>query len=70
MDIYDHALRFFFSLAMKSFDQLVNHPTHIEGGFLDHLFVRKVETVRTFLHHPYCTDHDGVLALFKLNQDK
>ena len=49
----------------KGLIQIVNRPTHIEGGILDHLYVRQVETVKTFLHHPYCTDHDGILALFK-----
>ena len=35
---------------------------------LDLLFVRGVETVKTFLHHPYFSDHDATLALFKTEQ--
>ena len=53
---------------MKSFDQLVDQPTHLEGGILDHLYIRKVTNVKTLLHHPYCTDHDCVLALLQIDQ--
>ena len=35
---------------------------------LDLLFVRGVETFKTFLHHPYFSDHDATLALFKTEQ--
>ena len=64
--VFDSNNNFFSRLASVSFDQLVNQPTHIEGGIIDHLYVRKVKTVKTFLHHPYYSDHDGVLALFKI----
>ena len=62
---FDQTLSPFFSLAKKSFKQLVNRPTHVEGGKLDQLYVRKLDVVDVSLHHPYYSDHDAIIAMFE-----
>ena len=54
-----------FSLARNSFKQLVDRPTHVEGGILDQLYVRKLDVVDVSLHHPYYSDHDAIVAMFQ-----
>ena len=56
----------FFRLLDLGFNQLVDQPTHIEGNMLDHLYCRHIKTVKVFLHHPYYSDHDSVMALLDI----
>ena len=58
-----------FRLAEKSFVQLVDQPTHIEGNLLDHLYIRHAKTDNVLLHHPYYSDHDSVMAIVDLKQN-
>ena len=55
----------FLRLAKSSFRGFIDQPTHIEGGKLDHLFVRKLDVVDVQLHHPYYSDHDAIIAMFQ-----
>ena len=50
---------------------LTGYLTHIESGkLLDHLFFRKLEIEDVLLHHPYYTDYDSILAMFRTNCSK
>ena len=47
------------------FEQLVEEPTHIRGGLIDHVYWRDAE--KTWKHHietysPYYSDHDAILV--------
>ena len=42
------------------FKQLVQSPTHEEGGILDHAYVKSKSLHHVFLHWPYYSDHAAV----------
>ena len=42
----------------------MDRPTHIDGGKLDQLYMGKLDIV--FLHHPYYSDQDAIVAMFQL----
>ena len=54
------------ALKGKGFDQLVNEPTHIQGGHIDQVYVREADhriQVEVTLYSPYYSakDHDALL---------
>ena len=44
-------------ISNHGFSQLVNTPTHEEGGLLDHVYVKSLVNHRVHLHWPYYSDH-------------
>ena len=50
------------ALGDLGFQQLVNGPTHIGGGRIDHVFIRdphsQLATFQLTTHTPYYSDHD------------
>jgi hypothetical protein len=50
------------TLQTLGFKQLVNEATHIEGGHLDHIYIRGVVNADVELYSPYYTalDHDAL----------
>ena len=58
----------------KSFCQIVNQATHIEGGHLDHAYIRngghfeKVPDIQ--LTPKYYSDHDAICITWMKIQDK
>ena len=55
-------------LLENNFRQLVHEATHIDGGHIDHVYIRSIESlaVLTELYSPYFTakDHDAMLISF------
>ena len=55
-------------LLENNFRQLVHEATHIDGGHIDHVYIRSTESlaVLTELYSPYFTakDHDAMLISF------
>ena len=54
-------------LESDGFAQLVEEPTHIKGGIIDHVYFKEVELefdVNVALYSPYYTafDHDALLV--------
>ena len=48
-------------LNQHGFTQIVDQPTHIQGGTLDHFYVRPLTNVIDHFVHPlYFSDHDAV----------
>ena len=59
------------TLQALGFKQLVNEATHIEGGHLDHIYIRGIINAHVELYSPYYTalDHDALcLSLQVLDQ--
>jgi hypothetical protein len=58
------------TLVKEGFIQMVKTPTHIQGGHLDHLYIRDTKLQHTAVLHqysPYHSDHDGIcLTLTKV----
>ena len=52
-------------LNEREFTQLVNWPTHREGGTIDHCYVSKNTRVQLTRHSPYYSDHDGLCIEFE-----
>ena len=53
-------------LENEGFQQLVQHPTHIQGGHIDHVYWRGGErigskTATLERYSPYYSDHDASL---------
>ena len=43
------------------YKQLVQHPTHIAGGLLDHVYVKRLSwDPEVYLNFPYYTDHAAI----------
>ena len=59
-------------LLDQGFIQHVNEPTHIEGGLIDHIYLRHTSTFKTLhwvRHSPYASDHDALcVTLTKAEQ--
>merc|ERR1712168_408955 len=43
--------------------QLVETPTHIEGGLLDHVYVKDARRFKTAVYFRYYTDHAAIAVL-------
>ena len=57
-------------LINLGFQQLVNEPTHISGSQIDHLYVRKnqsISNVETFYSSVYYSDHDAIGVCLEFN---
>ena len=67
IDLSKQPLNLFTKALMKiGFQQLVQSPTHILGGILDHVYVYCVDSTKFTLYktHPlYYSDHDAVAIL-------
>ena len=67
IDIRKQPLNLFTKALSKiGFQQLVQSPTHILGGILDHVYVYCVDSTKFTLYktHPlYYSDHDAVTIL-------
>jgi len=48
-------------ITSLGFKQLVNHPTHVEGGLLDHVYIRRsnLET-QVQINFPFYSDHAAI----------
>ena len=62
------------TLMSLRFEQIVNQATHIHGGWIDHVYVRKGNTykdVNVNLYSPYYTalDHDGLLVTMEKTRE-
>ena len=62
------------TLMSLRFEQIVNQATHIHGGWIDHVYVRKGDTykdVNVDLYSPYYTalDHDGLLVTMEKKRE-
>ena len=44
-------------VSNHGFCQLVNTPTHEEGGLLDHVYIKSLVNHKVHLHWPYYSDH-------------
>ena len=53
-------------MASKGFVQIIDKPTHLQGGILDHMYIRNIDVEYWQLHHPYYTDHDAICMQAKL----
>jgi hypothetical protein len=50
--------------------QIIDVPTHLDGGVLDKIFVRSpVPSIDHFVHSIYYSDHDAVCAIFDINSN-
>merc|ERR1712055_603037 len=49
-------------ICSNGFAQIVNLPTHIDGGILDHAYIRKPTfDIETEISFPFYTDHAAIL---------
>ena len=56
------------TLNKLKFTQIIEKPTHIEGGLLDHAYVRNLNGQLMFkseLRSKYYTDHKGIAVIIK-----
>ena len=59
-------------LKHLDFDQLIQQPTHIEGGLIDHIYFR--DNIKIFkaphihIYSPYYSDHDCLCTTLQLSQ--
>ena len=49
------------------FSQKIFLPTHLEGGILDHCYIRSSLEMRWNLHYPYYSDHDALNIILRKN---
>ena len=64
----------FQALKQQDFKQLVSKATHLQGGLIDHIYVRQTEHNTTCEVQHYCpyytaTDHDALLLTLKPNEE-
>ena len=52
------------SLYLKdnAFLQMINHPTHIQGGLLDHVYTN-IQPMYCMIHPIYYSDHDATCVI-------
>ena len=60
------------ALQNLGFRQTVTEATHIDGGLIDHVYIREAGTIQeilTNMYSPYYTalDHDAICITLKLN---
>ena len=55
------------SLRDIGFVQRINLPTHLEGGILDHCYMRSTFEMCWNLHYPYYSDHDALNIILRKN---
>ena len=63
------------TLIGMGFKQIVNKPTHIEGGLIDHIYLieGRKKTISYFIEicPKYYSDHDGLgLTLHEVDEDE
>ena len=56
-------------LQQQGFEQLVKEATHDDGGWIDHVYLKKTPELKAdadlIHHHPYYTDHDALCFTLK-----
>ena len=56
-------------LQQQGFEQLVKEATHDDGGWIDHVYLKKTPELKSdadlIHHHPYYTDHDALCFTLK-----
>ena len=52
-------------LKKQLFTQVINWPTHREGGTIDHCYVSNNARVQVTRHSPYYSDHDALCIQFE-----
>ena len=54
------------SLTKMGFQKMIERPTHIEGGHIDHIYwldkEERYNLPKVEFYSPYWTDHDGLLV--------
>ena len=52
-------------MMSQGLSQLVETPTHIEGGLLDHVYVKDARRFETAMYFRYYTDHAAIAVVEK-----
>merc|ERR1712168_379616 len=58
--------KFIEDMMSRGLSQLVETATHIEGGLLDHVYVKEARRFKTAMNFRYYTDH-AAISVFKSN---
>ena len=61
--------KFIEDMIRQGLSQLVESPTHIEGGLLDHVYVKDASRFKTATYFRYYTDH-AAIAVLKSNDNR
>ena len=57
-------------MSSLGFKQIIDEPTHIEGGHLDQIYVRGLASYEVELYSPYYTalDHDALCLVLDVQE--